>query len=135
MKLEDQVCSLELAKRLKELGVNQDAFWHYAPDDQGTFNDLYMTGQTPMDISAFSVAELGEMLSAVLPKSYVSSEFFEGCVVVEICAPSKEWHKVGDALAVSEKTEADARALMLIHLIENNLLSPKQIPGKLGEKK
>ncbi len=29
MKLEDQVCSFELAKRLKELGVKQDSVCHY----------------------------------------------------------------------------------------------------------
>ena len=29
MKLEDQVCSLELSKRLKELGVKQDSLWYW----------------------------------------------------------------------------------------------------------
>ena len=29
MKLEDQVCSLELAKKLKELGVKQDSLFYW----------------------------------------------------------------------------------------------------------
>jgi len=29
MKLEDQVCSLELAKRLKELGVEQESLFYW----------------------------------------------------------------------------------------------------------
>ena len=29
MKLEKQVCSLELAKKLKELGVKQESLWFY----------------------------------------------------------------------------------------------------------
>lgn len=31
MKLENQVCSLELAKRLKELKVKQDSLWCWNP--------------------------------------------------------------------------------------------------------
>lgn len=70
MKLEDQVCSLELAKKLKVLGVKQDSHFVWFDMDgemqivetlpamppqkqDGGFNEWY---------SAFTCAELGEML-------------------------------------------------------------------------
>jgi hypothetical protein len=76
MQLEDQVCSLELAKRLKELNIKQDSlfYWHnidgissvicnnYPPERSGDFW-----------ISAFTVAEL---LSS-LPQRVTSPEFQE----------------------------------------------------------
>ena len=93
MNLEDQVCSLELAKKLKELGVKQESiFWwiefvngwelRFATFKVPTLNDV---------ISAFTVAELGEGLPDECVSYYAD-------------------------------TEANARALMLIYLIENRLV-------------
>ena len=33
MKLQNQVCSLELSKKLKELGVKQESLWYWIRDD------------------------------------------------------------------------------------------------------
>lgn len=75
MKLENQVCSLEQAKKLKELGINQESEFlyftgHYVGNTtsydlgwRGEF--LSRDGETPLDqphIAAFTVAELGVML-------------------------------------------------------------------------
>lgn len=46
MKLEDQVCSLELAKRLKELGVSQLSlcyWWQYDKDSWDLTISVYPT--------------------------------------------------------------------------------------------
>src|SRR5437868_5642219 len=74
MKLEDQVTNLELSKRLKELGVKQESlFWweFYISGDpelkrageqeciEGESEPWYPSKDC---ISAFTVAELGEML-------------------------------------------------------------------------
>jgi hypothetical protein len=67
MKLEDQVCSLELAKKLKELGVKQKSIfyhWHVNKGNRGANWEVSMFA--PSDeaihsgeaVSAFSVAEL-----------------------------------------------------------------------------
>lgn len=82
MKLEDQVCSLSLSKRLKELGIKQESLFYYQ-------NNPYNNGQDCIDLminegrsennenviintesendnhqkySAFTASELGEML-------------------------------------------------------------------------
>ena len=134
MKLEDQVVSLELAKKLKELGVKQNSI-HYWGDVNYSEGKKYREihgekwevvlhptwknypaiscGWTKeYMISAFTVAELGEML----PVAYYSGRM-----------PNEKWNcfdYVNGSETLSEETEADARAKMLIHLIENRIVKP-----------
>lgn len=125
MKLEQQVVSLELAQKLKELGVKQESFFKwsnvrtnkemlwslYVPPE---FNkiphpDLWVHG-----VSAYTVAELGEML----PK---------GCFTTKTESDEFPWrceYKGGyGVIASGADTEADARAKMLVYLLENNLIN------------
>lgn len=75
MQLENQVCSLEQAKELKDLGVDQDSlfYWnsvqypfvtalevHYGKSDTETITAFSVMTSLA---SAFTVAELGVMLS------------------------------------------------------------------------
>lgn len=75
MKLEEQVCSLELAKRLKELGVKQNALWGWVKpaktrewriEPTGLYfneNHIIRQGWVGKHVyDAFTVGELGEML-------------------------------------------------------------------------
>lgn len=66
MKIEDQVCSLELAKLLKELGVKQESlcFWVepvHSKIETPFVQVEYPAGYTarPHIAAAFTVAELG----------------------------------------------------------------------------
>jgi hypothetical protein len=67
MNIQDQVCSLELAKRLKELGVKQNSYFvWFKLIDKDSF-DLAEKWQIDdaerfEEISAFTACELGEML-------------------------------------------------------------------------
>jgi len=64
MKLEDQVTSLELSKRLKELGVLQDSLWCWyaskspARDKHFLERDNVPSRLNEHKVSAFTVAEL-----------------------------------------------------------------------------
>ena len=122
MKLKQQVTSLELSKKLKELGVKQDAFWSwYEANDyddiprlnrsdehcpvctlpKQTFEDKY---------SAFTVAELGELLpEKVCWRGYSN---YGG-----------KWGLEFGDFRAEAPSEADARAKMLIYLIENKLIT------------
>ena len=87
MKSEQQVCSLELAQKLKELGINQESVWWWVFTDEErwelvcksigynftnssksyikvpTYNDEgYGYREVKKMCSTFTVAELGEML-------------------------------------------------------------------------
>jgi hypothetical protein len=128
--LEKQVCSLDLAKRLKELGVKQWGsvlFYHDTRLKKVAWRGDIQTA--PVDfgdryIAAFTVAELGEMLprtfesgSTIWPEaekrwvcSYQSTDYDS----VENDNP--EWIEYAP-------TEADARAKTLVHLIENKLVT------------
>ena len=135
MKLESQVISLEIAKKLKELGVKQEShfYWSKAFD----IND-YFTGDEPVVeelrwleycemekakiCSAFTVAELGEMLPVYWQYSYQRTDGETiGYFDLEEIEKKKTFHWWGN------ETEADARGLMLIHLLENNLIDKNSL--------
>ncbi len=112
MKLENQVCSLELAKKLKELGVNQESlfYWERQYLPQVTTDWRIMLGHQYNEyISAFTVAELGEMLP------YYHYETIKSFRWVDFACECFE-------ISFKCKTEADARANMVIYLIENKLI-------------
>lgn len=128
MKLEDQVCSLEMAKRLKELGVKQDGCYSWFETQGGMVvrdtNDRI--GGICLG-SAFTVAELGEMLP-----DHIKIEEVTGTAT--FCFKSEkqdagEWCASYDFVDTSccyfmATTEADARAKCLIYLIKNKLVKP-----------
>lgn len=120
MRLEDQVCSLEIARRLKELGVKQESYffyeWYSDRATRLTCKCEWIHIQTTK-ISAFTVAELGEMLPDKFT-TYRDSCKFRGAWT------DKASDLVGK-LYVTSDTEADARAKMLIYLIENGLIKEK----------
>jgi hypothetical protein len=116
MNLEQQVCSLVLAKRLKELGVKQEsAFaWRVIRGTAETGDwAIYGTGTSVEEwvseyrIAAFTAAELGEML----PNT-------EDCISRR--EPNDEEWRCGNQI---EGTEANARAALLTYLIENGLIT------------
>ena len=120
MNLEEQVCSLDLAKRLKEFGVKHESAFYWVrdtteADERWVVNDRkWGYGD---NISAFTVAEFGEML----PKECITVKHGNG-----YGDPESIW--VASFLDTKHrepaKTEADARAKMLIHLIEKGIIQP-----------
>lgn len=122
MQLEQQVCSLELAKKLKELGVKQESLWVY--DELGCLITRQSYAKTRT--AAFTVAEPG----VVLPKeeNIVCMLFASGRCQYAIEGDvkyqgggiqSSRWGAAGTC--ISGDTEADARARMLVYLLENKL--------------
>jgi hypothetical protein len=126
MKLEDQVVSLELAKELKELGVKQESLWYWCfhkwidkPDYSACICIVSLSEYRKSypdewwdRYSAFTVAELGEML----PKQYVSAGGKESWSCGHV---SKQKYKTAN-------TEANSRAKMLIHLIKEGVINVKE---------
>ena len=118
MKIEDQVCSSGLGKELKKLKCPQDSQWYWILKEGYFDYNLVQKGydirlrETSKDFcSAFTVAELG----IALPRnthSYRDGNLKRECWV---CEQRFKKRKFAD-------NEANARAKMLICLIENGLV-------------
>lgn len=134
MKLQNQVCSLKLAKKLKKLGVKQESlFWWNRTTKRLYPSKIVWAGSAW--ISAFTVAELGEMLPAIITKTM--STPFSRTDRIYWLGISREWNtskgkdwtihyttqeSKGHTLEVLyDKSEANLRAKMLIYLLENKL--------------
>jgi len=122
MKLENQVCNLELSRKLEELGVGQESIWCWVILDLAR-NKWGITLREKLEkwekkitkvehFSAFTVAELGEMLPAGV--MYGGLKSISGKLVNDLTSQEERI------------TEADARAKCLIYLIENRLINPKE---------
>lgn len=127
MKLEDQVCGLELAKRLKELDVKQESALFYEESVPKKYGySLHSTkGFNKADahryFSAFTVAELGEMLKKAKPIGGTSTEWNEVWNHWQVFLVDQNNEQ---SWQVNSENESDARAKMLIYLIENKLVTP-----------
>lgn len=147
MILEKQVCSIELAKKLRGLGVEQKSiFWHWATDVEKDGLTWWTISEkeprrgkkvrelsTPKHyrgkISAFTVAELGELL----PKQYqiysyptlVNGKKTWDCTSQDSRIQQTEgWeHGQQGTPPMFSDTEADARAKMLVYLLESKLIA------------
>lgn len=151
MNLEQQVCSIELAKRLKELGIKQESLFYWLDDrdcEDNTCEDCKLKTEiifspnifhenavTLRDYySAFTVAELGEMLPSEIEygastfnlQFYKLNKIWDG----QYFDPDSSYilHGLVPGFVdyyIFDTKEADARAKMLIYLIENKLMDLK----------
>jgi hypothetical protein len=140
--LEKQVCNQILAKKLKELGVKQESLFYW--DSHATEKIQKGYGITSDgEFSAFTSSELGEMLPNSVGKYSISSYsmtreeqkkgghlgWIDGEPVKGrgYCVYLSGGLLYGRDRSYVADTEADARAKMLIYLIENNLVNLEDI--------
>lgn len=129
MKIENQVCTPKQGEKLKELGILQEsAFWHWGDYDgygaKGPRQEKWNNGRKHT-CSAYSVAELGVMLPEQCSSWWWDSE------------DGMRWDAVGDEnnhaghMIEYKPTEAEARACLLIFLLENKLITVAEINDRL----
>lgn len=122
MKLEDQLTSRELSERLKKLGVKQESefYWSDYPVWR-IHHQTYRDGTRNMEdicrkvCSAFTVAELGEKLHS----SYTTIKTARN---KWLAFSTGNIHGNVDFKNTLSDTKANARAKMLIHLIEKGIV-------------
>jgi len=157
LKLKEQVVSLEIAKELKELGVPQKSLFYYwfpvgmvVNSDNIPWQDEVVEKWIGIDesnpiialkenqpceylpfYSAFTVAELGEMLPQGFFSGKINRDGFD-CrqedkrkwFCSEINNGHEEWTRMfKQKISQYEYTEANARGKMLIYLIKQGLIS------------
>lgn len=150
MEIEDQVCSLEHAKRLKGLGIQQDSYFIWANENLIPRCSIHGLDKNelfePRLCAAFTVAELGRMLPFTIkmneyqkikfnkPKTFYLNAnlgYVENDYSPAIQYNFYYYDDVDEYDAVemvvgpnfSNPNEANSRAEMLIYLLENNLLN------------
>lgn len=128
MDIKDQVCSLELAKRLKELGVQQESlfYWHGYSEEYKSASIAYTKGKIidKQCYSAFTVAELGELIFKLNYYHLEDIGYLE-INTERVYRSGGDFYRLTYNLSeniIDELNEANARALMLIYLIENGLM-------------
>lgn len=118
--LDAECCSRELAIKLKDLGLKQKSIFYWVLGIL-VYHENIQFFNPELAYSAFTVAELGEML----PFDCISKK-----VMVESTLDiSKTWWRCyfdpeGPDEYCMEVKEADARASMLIYLIEKEIINP-----------
>lgn len=151
MKIENQVCTLEQAKRLKELGVLQYSYFSWCGEEGQRLMDngrdgmavqewVFVANTEPVNnmqadhrenvpgakpfAAAYSVAELGEML----PPEYCSIRCeTHGSIGWE------SWQRGGLLPLIAFATEAECRATLLIRLIESKLITVEQVNKRITQ--
>lgn len=132
MKIEDIVCDFEYAEKLKEIGLKINTLFSFHKEHKSvTFTSMFdCHGFSSEHLNTYTVAELGEMLPKevhlkgsrfhLFSKKRQSGRFDIAYYYDGIClAP-----KVTDRL---DKKEANARAKLLIYLIENKYLTTENL--------
>ena len=150
MKINQQTSNLELSKKLEKLGMKQESHWYwesyylpeitrdrhnniidskyirYIGDKRPVIRSGFLTSKLKY-YSAFTVAELGEMLPMK-----IETVDDEGWIYM---SKAGNGYTVGYGFAQGQgitwlhgllfdaDTEADARAKMLIYLLENKLIT------------
>jgi hypothetical protein len=126
---------LELARRLEELNVKQESLFLWCEDTQpATLWSLDRWEESVLSsrdsdehlYSAFTVAELGEILPCEVWKGKKAYWFNSAAMshgwATGYVSRAGEYRLLNDHQEI-ENTEADARAKMLIYLVQNKLVT------------
>lgn len=129
MKLKQQVCSLEVAKRLKELGAKQEGLYGWIEKQPGYWR-LWSSGECENwegeTYTAFTIAELWDLLPSTCPEHggvlQICPAFSDGAWFVGYGdhMNGKGCHvEGGGGISIPETF-----AKMLVYLLENKLITP-----------
>lgn len=134
MKLEDQVVDLDLSKKIAELGVPQNSLFYWIKDfdfgqgwslmgegyfygmnyDAGCFKMCDYYRERYELYSAFTASELGELLPTAIDGKSIFTDRFHDLWLVG-------YADIYEDDVPFMPNEVDARAMLLIHLLQNGL--------------
>lgn len=129
MDIKNQTCLIEQSKKLSELGIiAASMFWHTINVDPITPVDIIEKWQhSNFDncekYPAYTVAELGVMLPALSHSWVTKGNSYFNC---------SDNFNVGISNIFSENTEAEARAALLIYLLEEKIITPEEVNQRLN---
>jgi hypothetical protein len=127
MNILQQVCNIEQAKRLKELGVMQVSIACFIGEELHLFNHRLYNWAEQKNINAvaaFTVAELGILLPAT-PKINWATFFIEENI--RFCHVNLNGEPWG-----AYPNESQARAALLIYLLENQVIDVSEVNTRIA---
>ena len=146
MPITTHVTSLELSRRLKELGVLQKSLfiWSYYPHvdnyhSEPEYNPLKEgVEQNGLNISAYLASELDQLIARATNGEYAFITNEEQTMGYRVYEPIMESEglkltrtgyklEVIKSAGIMDENHADCRAKMLIHLLENHLISVEEL--------
>lgn len=139
MKINDQVCSWEQGKRLKELGIEQKSYFYHTVLEHIIHVDyLCVNPDDRMDVigSAFNVAELAVMLPIHYPswRFPVPGKGKDMWIATVICEPKPpgldDIHTAHEFDRMAD-TQAQALATLLIALLVTEAITPEEVNDRL----
>lgn len=142
MKIEDQVCTLEQGKKLVELGVNPlhaCLVWVGMGDSYkvALLGLLEDDGDSRVYFSApaFTVAELDEALIIGDDDHFVQSGYNEHLGCYDSMLTKRDDSEFGFKTIQDEEGDsgAEARAEMLIYLLENKIVTSEEVNARLTQ--
>ena len=123
MKLEEQVCSLELSKRLKELGIDQDSLFYYIEKTTGQEDETeikikyknYSDESGVIDkCSAFTLSELFNLMQDLMWNSWLKNSE----------SPRLSfWFSIPDKMVIMNGSFINTISMIIINIIENGITS------------
>jgi len=141
MKLEDQLCTLEQAKRLRELGITSEGY--FLLNDKGeAFESWMLEGTEDRFYSTFTVAELGVMLPGIINKCKLTQWPISGATEETISYGMQYRFRGNDPVnygvfpssTIFGDTEAIVRANLLIAILEEKVLTAEECNKRLIDK-
>jgi hypothetical protein len=137
MNLKDQCCTLSQAKRLKELGVTAKSIFSWNGYSYPDYAVGYTEDLKDDEYNAYTVAELGVMLPDFLVFDNYRCHFHSykqeqhKSPALWTCTYGKSTDReVND---FDSHIEAQARASLLIHLLERELIPPSEVNNQLNQ--
>ncbi len=151
MTLDQQVCSLEIAKRLKDLGVKQESCFEWVVGGRLTgleINELRPTHEKRIvgpdtaytQYPAYTVAELGTILPITVTDTPIPEDAnpweYEKTTLWIRCRQGDKYNKPAGQLGepgqrlytnFEADTEANCRGKMLIHLLESGIIKASEL--------
>jgi hypothetical protein len=136
MKIEKIVCSVKYAEKLKKLGVKQNSIFYWIRTRELKHKNIVSNnfieehGMKKNYYSAFTIGELGYILNEYL-EGWEITRYPRGWSLRQKKFVRRIWNNIREAMCLLDmfmhkkplpKTEADARAKMVVYLLENKLL-------------
>ena len=117
MNLKDIICDFEYADRLAELGISRESLFGFCNDKRS----VSFAHKPHVSLNSYTVTELGEMLASEHIDNYLYCDLFT--------EKEEHFYSCGyeGTVVCRDKKEANARAKLLIWLIENDHVNVEEL--------